>query len=605
MSKRGKSRNAGTHGGHPRRRRGLLGRLARGSAIALIWAGVAGGAALAWFAYGLPDIHASVVAAQPALHLRAADGTPLATLGGSHAAPVGLEALPRALLDAVIATEDRRFWEHSGIDLRSIGRAAFTNLRAGAIRQGGSTITQQLAKNLFLTHERSWTRKAREALLALWLERALSKEEILTLYLNRVYLGAGTYGVEAAARRYFGKSARSVSLAEAAMLAGLLKAPSRYAPSADPEGAWARARTVLDAMVAAGAITPAARRAARTDRPVLVPRAEGSSRGRYFADWVMAQVPDFAGPAVADLEIATTLDPTMQAAAARAVEEALARSGARFRVSQAALVALDRDGAVRAMVGGRDFGRSPFNRAANARRQPGSAFKLFVYLAGLEAGLSPESVMRDEPVDVGGWRPGNYDAGFVGAVTLREAFARSINTVAVRVSEHVGRAKVRDAAIRLGVTSPMAAHPSIALGAVDVTLLELTTAYAVLANGGRGVFAYGIREIRDRAGARLYRRQGAGPGQVVAAPRARALTDLLRAVVAEGTGKAAALGRPAAGKTGTSGDHRDAWFIGFTADLTAGVWVGNDDGSPTRGVTGGGLPAEIWRRFMTAAHEGL
>lgn len=576
------------------RRRGLLGRVVYWSAIAGIWALVAAGALAAWYAYDLPDVSDLDSRTRSAgITVTAADGTVLAAYGDVYARHVARAELPQALIDAVIATEDRRFYGHFGIDLIALARAALVDLRAGSIVQGGSTITQQIAKNVFLTPERSLKRKVQEVLLALWLERRFSKDQLLTIYLNRVYLGAGNYGVEAAARHYFGKPARALGLAEAAMIAGLPKAPSRYAPTRDLAAARARAAVVLDNMVAAGRLARAEAEAAKA-RPAAVGGAYRGAAARYFADWVVDQVPAFVGPAARDLVVRTTLD----AAAQRAAEAALAGLGGS---AQAALVAMTPDGAVRAMVGGRDYVASQFNRATQAKRQPGSAFKIAVYAAALEAGYAPDDSFADVPVQVAGWSPRNYGDVYLGEITLTTAFAKSSNSVAVQLAERVGRRRVIEAARRLGITAPLSPQPSLALGAGEVTLLELTGAYAVVASGGRGVIPYGIEEIRGGDGAVLYRRAGSGPGRALSAAVARTLDTLLTAVVREGTGRRAALAGPAAGKTGTSQDFRDAWFIGYRPGLVAGVWLGNDDGAPLPEVTGGTLPAELWRDFMTRA----
>lgn len=541
-------------------------------------------------------------AVAPLVTLLGADGREIAVLGSrSNAVPIS--ELPAVLIQAVTAVEDRRFFTHRGVDIIGIARAAIVNLFAGRIKQGGSTITQQLAKTLFLQPDRTLKRKFQELLLALWLEERLNKDAILGLYLNRVYFGAGSWGVEAAARRYFGTSARDIGLAEAAMLAGLLKAPSRYAPSANPSGAAERAAVVLNAMVEAGFITLAQAAEARAGAVRVAPLA--SSRGsRYFADWVLDRVPDYVGDVGRDLVVVTTLDVGTQRAGEQAVAVALDGEGQTREAGQAALVAMAPDGAVRAMVGGRSYHDSPFNRATAAHRQPGSAFKLFVYIAGLEAGLTPEHVFHDEPVDVAGWRPRNYAGAYSGAVTMRDAFALSINTVAVQVAERAGRKRVIEVAARLGLTTPVANHPSLALGAMELRLLEITGAYAAVANGGQAVLPYAITEIRDGSGTSLYRRGGSGPGRALSPATVAAITDMLRATITSGTGRVAALDRPVAGKTGTSQDFRDAWFIGFSADLVAGLWFGNDDGRPMHGVTGGGLPARAWRDFMAATHHG-
>jgi penicillin-binding protein 1A len=441
-----------------------------------------------------------------------------------------------------------------------------------------------------------------EALLALWLETKFNKDEILSLYLNRVYLGAGTYGVDAAARRYYGKPAEEVGLYEAAQLAGLLKAPSRYSPANDPAEAEARTRVVLAAMVDAGYINDDQAAKAIANKPPL--RAVPDRRARYFADWIMAQVNDFVGRVDADLTVVTTLDPGLQAVAEDEVVKALDGEGRDRDARQAAFVAMSPDGAVRAMVGGRDYGESQFNRAVQARRQPGSAFKAFVYLAALENGRRPDHRIVDRPVEVDGWRPRNYAERYYGEVTLREAFARSLNSVAVRLTEETGRQRVAEAARRLGISSQLEVSPSIALGASEVSLLELTGAYAAFANRGRGVWPYGIIEIRDPSGRVLYRRKGGGPGMLVGGRTVDQMTNLMTAAVEWGTGKAAKLDRPAAGKTGTSQEFRDAWFVGFTSELVAGAWFGNDDGAAMKQVTGGGLPARLWGRVMARSLAG-
>ena len=587
------------------RGRGLWPWLARWSLVAAIWGGLGLAAVAAYFAYDLPDLKAlHVVERRPSVALLAHDGTLVATYGQLYTEPVRLRDLPKSLSAAVIATEDRRFYHHYGIDPIGLARAVYVNLRGGRLTQGGSTITQQLAKNVFLTPERTLKRKIQEVLLAFWLEARFAKDEILELYLNRVYFGAGAYGVEAAAQRYFDKPARALNLGESAMLIGLLKAPSRFAPTADLKTAQGRAAQVLANMASAGYLTAAEAKAAQA-RPAQLARSRQPVRGaRYFADWVLDDVSDYVGRPADDLIVVTTLDMRLQQAAERAVEARLARQGDRLQAEQAALVALDLNGAVRAMVGGRDHRDSPFNRATQARRQPGSAFKLFVYLAALESGIRPDDSFVDGPVAVGNWRPRNFDNGFAGTVSVREAVARSINTVAVQVTERVGRRRVIEAAHRLGIAGDLAPHPSLALGTAEVTLLELAGAYTALANGGFGVLPHGIVEIRTRGGTVLYRRAGSGRGAVIDARVAAGMHDLLAGVIDHGTGRIARLDRPAAGKTGTSQDFRDAWFVGYTGSLAAGVWVGNDDGQPMKRVTGGGLPAEIWRDFMLDALKG-
>lgn len=538
---------------------------------------------------------------QPSLILLATDGSVIDTVGGSYGEAVSVDELPPHLPLAVLAVEDRRFYEHFGLDLIGLARAVVANLRAGRVVQGGSTITQQLAKNLFLTPERTVKRKVQEFLLALWLEQRFSKEQILSLYLNRVYLGAGAYGVDAAARHYFGKSAQKVTVYEAALLAGLLKAPSRYNPVTNADAAESRAELVLGAMVDAGFLSPSKASLALQQAPGLEIKAD---RAHYFTDWIFSQIEGYVGASQHDLTVQTTLDARLQRMAEREVAGLFVGKGAEARAAQAALVALSPEGAVRAMVGGRDYRESQFNRVTQARRQPGSAFKLFVFLAGLENGLRPDREILDAPVRVEMWAPRNYRNRYFGEVTLREGFARSLNSVAVRVSEEAGRQSVVEAARRLGIRSNLEAIPSIALGTSEVTLLELTSAYGVFANQGNAVWPYAIEEIRDRDGGVLFRRSASRAVRVVASRQVEQMNDLLHATVVWGTGKAAALERPTAGKTGTSQDFRDGWFVGFTAELVAGVWIGNDDGTPMAGVTGGSLPATLWRRFMARALDG-
>jgi penicillin-binding protein 1A len=584
----------------------FLGALLSGAAIAAIWAFVGLLGLLAWYGYDLPDVaDLGEQTRRPSVRLIAADGVELARFGDQYATPVRAEDLPAHLKQAVIATEDRRFYSHFGLDVIGLGRAVIANLRAGRIVQGASTLTQQLAKNVFLTPERTLKRKVQELMLALWLERTFTKDEILSIYLNRVYLGAGLYGVEAASRSYFGKKSRDLNLLESAMIAGLLKAPTRYAPTHNPKRSLARAHQVLGLMVDAGFLSGAEAKAAKS-LPLTVRRLLKSGRGgRYFADWVRERVAGYAGLGAADIIVRTTLDSRLQEAAEEALKWALAGEGAKRGASQGALVVLDASGAVRAMVGGRDYRASQFNRATQARRQPGSAFKLFVYLAALEAGMKPSDMIEDAPLTVDGWSPRNYDESYAGQVSLKDAFARSLNTVAVRLSEAVGRDRVVGAARRLGVTARLRGDASLALGASEISLIELTQAYATLANRGFGVWAHGIDEITDADGSLLYRREGSGPGRVIAPRDQRLMVEMLEAVIAEGTGRAATTPWPAAGKTGTSQEWRDAWFIAFNRDLVAGVWIGNDNGAPMNKLTGGGLPARLWARFMTAALSGV
>ncbi len=531
-------------------------------------------------------------------------GNILMKRGARYGSLVPLDELPPHLTDAFLAIEDRRFYQHYGIDLRGLTRAIWVNYQEGRLAQGGSTLTQQLAKNLFLTPERTFARKIQEMLLAMWLEANLSKKEILTLYLNRIYLGAGTYGVEAAAQYYFGKSARDVSIAEAALLAGLPQAPSRYAPTANLDRAHRRANLVLNKMVETGAASHGEVFAARVQPAVLV-ETEASGSANYFVDWVTEELSELIGRPDMNLVVKTTFDPALQLKAELALLSALEPKRQQLNADQAALVTLDVEGGVRAMIGGVSYDQSQFNRAAQAKRQPGSAFKPFVYLAALEEGMSPESVMEDAPLTVDKWQPQNASGGYRGIVTLTTAMEKSINTVAVRVSEAVGRDKVIGIAQRMGIESELSPNPSIALGTSEVSLLELTGAYVPFATGGVTHERHGILSVQIPDGPFLYERPVLPPETVIQRAHAVEMTYMLYQVMQAGTGRAAQLtDRPAAGKTGTSQDFRDAWFIGYTPTLITGIWVGNDDGEPMKRVGGGGLPAQFWKNFMDRAHYG-
>jgi penicillin-binding protein 1A len=598
-------RGAGRRGRRrPGTRRLLLGAV-RLFVLLSLWAVVLGAGFIAYCAVTLPNTsRLDSGARQPSLTILARNDTVLATYGDLFGRPLSLRQMSPYLPQAVIATEDRRFYSNFGVDPIGILRAAMADLAAGHIVEGGSTITQQLARNLFLTPARTFTRKVREILLALWLDHRFTKNQILEIYLNRVYFGAGAYGVDAAAHRYFGVSARRLTLYQSAELAGLLQAPSRFDPLHDPREAAVRTDQVLANMVATGFITAREAATARHAGAGLeVNRAAPvSHRGvRYFTDWIAEQAKDYVGDRNRDLTILTTLDPRLEAEAVAAVDDTIARYGRRARASEGALVALSPQGAVRAMVGGRDYDDSQFNRATAAERQPGSAFKPFVYLAGLEAGLRPDDQFVDRPIRIGNWRPRDYDRHYYGAMTLTKALAQSINTIAVQVALRAGLANVVAVAHRLGIVSPLTPEPSLALGTGAVNLLELVSAYAPFANGGIGVWPYGITEIRDDRGRVLFRRNGSGAGRVISPAYVGMMNTMLSAVIRDGTGRRAALPRPAAGKTGTTQDYRDAWFVGYTANLVAGVWLGNDDDRPMNGVTGGSLPAAIWHRFMLAA----
>jgi penicillin-binding protein 1A len=555
----------------------------------IVWVGL-----FVLYAPELPDTDALFADAEQArVTLIAADGSVLAERGASGTAFVRLGEVSPVLRDAVIATEDRRFYSHFGVDLRGTLRALLSNLRAGGVVAGGSTLTQQLAKNLFLTPERALRRKMQELILALWLEARLSKDEILELYLNRVYLGAGAYGVEAAAQRYFGKPAAAVDLAEAALLAGLLQAPSRFAPTNDLERANRRAATVLRLMVETGKITAEQAASARAD-PATLATAGGSELAGHFTDWVLDGLTEHLGKPDESWIVRTTLDPRLQ----RVAEQAVASHLAGQPGIEAAVVLLDGTGAVRAMVGGRSYRTNRFNRAAFGLRQPGSAFKPFVYLAALEAGWSPGDVIEDRPVTIDGWTPANQGGRSFGQVTLDEALARSINTVAARLGQEVGIAKVAERARLLGIASELRPVPSLALGTSEVTPLELTAAYQPIASDGVRRPTFGVERVSDAAARVLYQHR---PTEVpvVDPVVARQLRNMLASTVRYGSGRAAALpDRQTMGKTGTTQDNRDAWFVGFAGETILGVWVGRDDNRPMPGVTGADLPARIWAEVM-------
>jgi 1A family penicillin-binding protein len=538
---------------------------------------------------------------QSALTIESDRGEPFATRGVFKGDRVTTAELPPHIAQAIVAIEDRRFYEHSGVDLRGILRAAWRN--TGGAREGGSTITQQLARLMFLSQERSIRRKTQEAMIAVWLETQLSKDEILVRYLNTAFFGAGAYGVDAAAKRYFGKRAKDATLAEAAMLAGLVRAPSQLAPTRNFGGAKERADLVLQTMVETGAITAKQAEEAQGQTIALRTPPETPPGANYFVDMVAGDIRRLLGSTSGDLTLRTTLNLELQRLAEGVIERRLEADGAKRDVSQAALVALRPDGAILAVVGGRDYEGSQFNRATQAKRQPGSLFKLFVYEAALQKGLTPQSVLVDRPTTIGDWEPQNASGRFRGAVDLRTAFAQSINTVAAQLADDVGIPAVIETAKRMGVSSPLPSVPSLALGSAEVTLMEMTRAYATVASGTTALEPYGIRSIAGSGTGSLYARPGAGADAAGPASNTRAaMLDLLQAVVSDGTGKAARVPNVAvAGKTGTTQDHRDAWFIGFTPNLIVGVWVGNDDNSPMKTVTGGELPAAIWRDFVSRA----
>ena len=573
----------------PRRRLGW--RLLKWTVILAVWGGIVLGLGLLWFASDLPRPEAALDAARrPSLTLQDRSGHVYASFGDVVGDPLRLSDLPAWLPAAAVAVEDRRFYQHGGLDMIGIARAVWVNVSSGRLVQGGSTITQQVAKNLFLTNARTLRRKVQEVLLTLWLERSFSKQEILEIWLNRVYLGSGAWGMDAAARMYFGISARKVTLWQAAVLAGLPRAPSRFNPHVDPAAAATRGREVLAAMVDTGVLKPEQAQAAAA-QIAFPPKPSGAG---YFADWVAEQAqPQLA--AGADAVLRTTLDARLQSVVEARLAALLGGPGAADAVGQGAVVVLDaRSGAVRAMAGGQDYHASPYNRAVLARRQPGSSFKPFVWAAALEHGMRPDDIVTDAPIRLGNWAPANFDGRFRGEISLEDALAESINTVSVRLLlRSGGPAVVAELAHRLGIAGPLRNNDTLALGTAEVGLLELASAYATFFNGGTRIAPTGIEAITaDGRGVTLSRM----PAQHVLDPDIAAMmARMMVAVVSRGSGRAAALpGRTVAGKTGTTQDYRDAWFIGWTGGMIIGVWLGNDDDKPMHGITGGSLPARLF-----------
>jgi penicillin-binding protein 1A len=528
------------------------------------------------------------------IRVRAANGQVLVSLGPSFGKWLPYEQIPPEMRAAMISVEDKRFRSHIGVDPIGIARSIKVRIATGHWLQGGSTITQQLARNIFLTNTRNFGRKLKEAVLALALERKYSKNQILELYLNRVYFGGGAYGIDAASRKFFGHGADHLSLGEAAIIAGLVKAPSNYAPSADAQAARARSGVVLKSMVDNGFIS-AADAAAVNPADIRIQQTTNQNSVRYFTDWALPQLDMLIDQTSDPIDVWTTLDPGMQVAADRAIR-ANAPAGA-----QGALVAIDRDGAVRAMVGGKDYVDSIYNRATQAERQPGSAFKLFVYLTALESGMKPTDTIVDEPVNIDGWSPRNSTRTNLGPVTLREAFSRSINTISAKIGQQVGFGTIADMARRLGITTTISTFPSMVLGSSDVRLIELTRAFASVGNKGIAVTPYAIRKVVTADGQQLYQREQGDERVLVAPSVAAEMTDLLQSAVLSGTGRAAQIGRPVAGKTGTTSSNKDGWFIGFSSGLTTGVWMGRDDAKPVPGLQGASSPARAFHDFMSVA----
>lgn len=561
------------------------------------------------YAWGLPDAPSEKLlysgAQEYSIIFTDANGTYLGRRGILHSDAVPLDEMPSHVIEAVLATEDARFYSHFGIDVFGTFRALIENVKANGVVQGGSTLTQQVAKNLFLTPERSLRRKIKEAFLSLWMEARLSKREILKLYLDRAYMGAGTFGIEAAADFYFNKSVRKASLSEAVMLAGLFKAPTKFAPHRNLPAARGRANVVLQRMVAAGFITEGQARVVRL-HPAEFNAPPASYTPEYYLDWAFEEVKRIVDGKAHVLTVRTTLDLKRQKQADEAVASILREHGKSKGVTEAALVSMEKDGAVQAMVGGRDYGESQFNRAVSAKRQPGSSFKPFVYLTALEEGFTPKSVLTDGPITIGNWSPKNYSRRYRGRVTLALALQKSINTIPVRLAQKFGRKKIAATARELGIRTELRLNRSMPLGTNEVTVLDMTSGYTVFANGGMKAKGYAVLDVRTLEGKLIYdRKRDEKPAErLVEAEKIAQLDSMLGNVVTAGTARRAQLGfTPAAGKTGTTQAYRDAWFMGFTGELTTGVWMGNDSFRPTRRLTGGNLPAMIWQKYMAEAHS--
>ena len=590
----------------PRRRRSFLGWLFSFAFKSAVLGSIALAAMFGyvWFSLSQKGL-LQIPELQPGIMLLAEDGTVLSEQGAFFGDQVRVSELPDYVPNALIAIEDHRFRSHFGVDPLSLVRAAYENFTAGRVVQGGSTITQQLAKNLFLKPERTYSRKAQELVLALWLETKFSKDDILQLYLNRVYYGAGATGIEKAAQVFYHKSAVDLNLTEAATLAGVLKAPSNYNPIAHPEAAAARTGLVIDAMVDAGFISQGEAIQAIT-APATVVASDYVPATQYVVDWVNEQLPLLVKNYDQSIIVETTIDPQLQLLAERSLRKHLNEEGGKLKVSQGAMVVMDTFGAVKAMVGGKSYKRSQYNRATKAMRQPGSTFKPFVFLAAMEQGYTPDSMAVDQPIRIGNWQPENYNNKYLGRVTLRTAMANSLNSVAAQLASNVGPKNVVAVAHRLGITSRLGNDASIALGTSEVTLLELTSAFTPFANGGYSIVPFSVRRIVTRDGQVIYERSGDGLGQAMSNRDLGSMNSMMRAVVNEGTARKAQIPDfDIAGKTGTSQDYRDAWFVGYSSYLVAGVWLGNDDNSPTRTVTGGSVPATIWKDVMAVAHANL
>lgn len=584
---------------------GIVGRLVYWCFVLAIWGGIAAAGIVVYYGAKMPSATTwAIPDRSPNIKIVGVDGKLIANRGMTGGEAVGLHQMSPYIPQAVIAIEDKRFYSHFGFDPIGLARAVSTRFLHGRFTQGGSTLTQQLAKNLFLKPDRTLERKVQEVLLAIWLEQKHTKDQILEMYLNRVFFGSGSYGVEAASRRYFGKSSRDVTLAEAALLAGLLKAPSRLSPARDPQAAGDRAQLVLGAMRDQDMIGEK-ELANAVNAPAARVASFWTGSENYVADRVMQELPELIGEVRSDIIVDTTVDMTLQDLAEKSIRRLIDENGQKLNVSQGALVSIDNSGAVRAMVGGYDYSTSQFDRASEARRQPGSAFKPFVYMAAVEQGRTPDSVRNDAPIKIGKWTPENYNGKYFGKVTLKTALAKSLNSVAAQLAMEVGPNAVVEAAHRMGIESELQPNVSIALGTSEVTPLELTAAYVPFANGGYRPDVHIIRRVTTTDGKVLYESTAGGGPRVISPEVVGMMNAMMAGVVEEGSAKKAAFAWPAAGKTGTSQNSRDAWFVGYTANLTTGVWFGNDDGKPMKKVTGGALPALAWHEFMVAAHEGV
>ena len=601
MSK--KKKKKGSSSKKSKKKRSLSVRLFKWLVILALWGGIFAVFVLGWFAKDLPDItRAAKFDRRPSITILAADGSIVARYGETKGRSVTVSDVPSDLIHAVLATEDRRFYSHPGIDILGVSRAMMINIGKGRLVQGGSTITQQLAKNLFLSYDRTLKRKVQEAMLAVWLEWHLTKDQILSAYLNRVYLGSGIYGVDAASEIYFGKSVKDINLRESAVLAGLLKAPSKYSPLANMDLALERSDVVLAAMADAGYLT--SEEVKKVPRTLKKPPggASVSKEAGYFADWVLNGLDELIGTPDMDLVVETTLDPKLQKQAEETLLARLKADGETLSISQGAVLVMRPDGAVLSMIGGKDRTDSEFNRATQSLRPPGSSFKPLVYVTALEKGWRPDSLILDAPITEGKYRPDNFGGEYFGEVTLENALTRSMNTAAVRLMKEVGVSAVINTARQMGITADLAPDLSLSLGSSGISMLEMTASYASLANNGFGVTPYAVLKIKDSSGAVVYEKKQPPPQKILEGYAVKSLRHMMENVVEHGTGQRGNLPFPASGKTGTSQDYRDAWFIGFTDEMVTAVWLGNDDNSPMKKVTGGGPPADIWKAVMNAGH---